>query len=108
MDNSSSFVSEVLAKRKVLISLLLIVGTLSSTLFVVILSQRSQDIRSRASEQLDKIPSPTEEFISPKGNYKIIYEKVRWTPEIKTDETFGSRAVFNLNKEYGSARLDVI
>jgi len=77
---------------------------LSSTIFITILSQRPQNIHSRASnESFDNLPSLTAEFISPKSYYKLSYDQRQWTV-IKSD----SGVTFNLNKEYGSARLDII
>lgn len=43
------------------------------------------------------------EFISPKGQYKLSYDQRYWT-----HHSFGPRVIFNLNKEYGFARLDII
>lgn len=77
-------------------------------MFIMIFSRRPQDIRSKASESTDNLPRFTAEFVSPKGKYKLSYDKNRWTYLIQPDETFGSRVTFNLSKEYGFARLDII
>lgn len=91
-------------KRKILISAFLISGMLSATIFTTIISQRPQNIRSRASnESFDKLTSLTAEFVSPKGQYKLSYDQRQWTT---SKSNSGIR--FNLNKEYGSARLDII
>lgn len=104
MNKLSAIIAFINEKRRILISILLISGILNSTAFVTILSQRHQNIRSRASnESLDNLPSPNSEFISPKGHYKLPYDQRQWTVS-KSD----SGATFTLNKEYGSARLDII
>lgn len=107
MDQSLPIIAFVLEKRKILISLFLIIGMFSATIFTVIIAQRPQDIRSKASESVD-LPKLTTEFISPLRYYKLSYDQGRWTPVVKTDEAFGPRVVFNLNEEYGNARLDII
>lgn len=70
---------------------------------VVILSQRPQIYHSKAAEQTTYILQNTVEFTSPKTFYRISYDKRYWTTS-----TFGPRVIFNLNKEYGAARLDII
>ena len=103
MSKLSAFIAFIKEKRKVLIFVFLTGGILSSTIFITILSQRPQNIRSRASnESFDKLPNFTAEFISPKSYYKLLFDQRQWTV-IKSD----SRVTFNLNKEYGSARLDI-
>lgn len=61
---------------------------------------------TEAAEIIDK--STHLGFISPKGLYKLSYDQNQWTYLIQKDEDFGERVVFNLNKEYGYVRLDVI
>lgn len=48
------------------------------------------------------------EFISPKKQYKLLFDQRQWTYLDTSDETFGSRVVFNLSKDYGAARVDII
>lgn len=79
-------------------------GILSSTIFITILAQRPQNIRSRASnESFDNLSSLAADFISPKDYYKLPYDQRQWTVS-ESD----SKVIFTLNKEYGSARLDII
>lgn len=104
MNKLSAFIANIQEKRKVLIFVFLTGGIISSTIFITILSQRPQNIRSRASnESSDNLSNFTAEFISPTSYYKLSYDQRQWTV-IKSD----SRVTFNLNKEYGSARLDII
>ena len=104
MNKLSVFTSFIEEKRKILASVFLTLGMLSSTIFIVILSQRPQNIRSRASnESFDNLLHLTAEFISPKGYYKLPYDQRQWTVG-KSD----SGAIFTLSKEYGAARVDII
>lgn len=108
MNKLSAIIVFIKEKRKILASLFLIIGMFSSIIFVMILSKRPQDIRSKASESSDNLPPSEEEFVSPKAQYKLFFDQRQWTHLIQPDETFGLRVVFNLNKEYGSARLDIV
>ena len=108
MNKLSAIITFIKEKRKILASLLLIIGMFASTVFVMILSQRPQDIRSKASESSGNLAHFTEEFVSPNGQYKLSYDQRQWAPIVQSDETFTSRVIFNLNKEYGLARLDII
>lgn len=108
MNKVSAVIANILKNRKILISLFLISGLFSSAICIAILSQRPQDIRSKANEYVDHVPPLTTEFVSPRGQYKLSYDQRRWTPTISADEIFGSRVIFRLNKEYGAARLDII
>lgn len=82
---------------------------LSLIIFTTILSQNQQDIRSRAStESVDNLPSLVSEFVSPQGRYKLVYDPRQWTQAVEPDQVFGSKAIFTLNKEYGSARVDIM
>ncbi len=47
-------------------------------------------------------------FDSPKGFYKLPFDKRLWTYKLVPDENFGQKVVFNLNNEYGFSRLDMI
>lgn len=96
-------------KRKILISALLFLGLLSSTMIGLVLVQRSQNLQSKASTvgTLD-IDTNTLKFTSPQGLYQLSYDQRLWTQTIEPDKNFGSRLVFNLNKEYGFGRLDII
>lgn len=96
--------------RKILISLCLIIGVASATVDGIILAQRPQILRSRASEALpaDSLPAFTRQFVSSSGKYSITFDQRVWTQTIQPDSIFGSRVIFNLNSEYGRARLDII
>lgn len=63
----------------------------------------SQLYPKAVSEAAELPISATLEFISPKGLYKLFYDPRYWT-----HHNFGPRVIFNLNKEYGFARLDII
>lgn len=101
----SSITTFIKEKRKILISLFFTVGILSATVDSIILVQRPQTYKSKAasftipSTGLDNIA----EFISPRSLYKLSYDKRYWTIQ-----RIGSRAVFNLNQDYGFARLDIV
>ena len=85
-----------------------------STLFVefVYADNTAQEIISliqiNSSSLKDDSLSNDIEFLSPKKLYKLSFDQRRWSYLVETDEAFGSRVIFNLNKEYGSARLDII
>lgn len=99
-----SAVAFIKEKRKILASLLFTVGILSALIEGMILVSRPQTYRSKAADIIQ--PSDLQniaEFTSPKNFYKLPYNKRYWTVG-----NFGQRVVFNLNKEYGSARLDII
>ena len=101
MSKLSSIVDFIRGKRKILISLFLTIGILSSLVDALILVSRPQTYRSKASS--DQISPQTKvEFTSPKTIYSISYDKRYWTIS-----NFGPRVIFSLNKEYGSARLDL-
>lgn len=102
----SSLIDFIKEKRKVLISVFLVIGLLSSLGDVLILVQRPQNIRSKASEAnktSEIAPRFATEFISPSKFYKVTYDLRQWV-----QHNVGSRVVFDLNKEYGFARLDII
>lgn len=104
MNKLLTLVTFIKEKRKILISVFFISGMLSSIIFVMIFSQRPQNIRSRASnESFDQLLNFTTEFISPKGYYKLPYDQRQWTVS-KSD----SGVIFTLNNEYGAARLDIV
>lgn len=104
-------------KRALLISLFLTLGILSSLVSVIIVVQRPQIFLSKAASSKSFInkpeetvvePDTTAHFTSPDSQYKLSYDKRQWTYLNQQDQTFGSRTVFQLNKEYGFARLDII
>lgn len=102
----SSIISFIIQKRKILISLFLVIGILSALGDTLILVQRPHDVRSKASgsnQTAEISPQFTTEFISPKKQYKVVFDLRQWT-----HHNFGPRVVFDLNKEYGFARLDII
>lgn len=104
-------ISFILERRKILISLFLFIGLLSSIVVGVILAQRSQTNRSKASESnktYADLAKNTTEFISSAGGYKLIFDQRQWTFNESLDQKYGSRVIFNLNNEYGFARLDII
>lgn len=89
-----------------LISLFLTIGILCAIVDGVILVQRPQIYKSKASTSANISPSDTKEiveFTSPKGIYNLSYDSRLWIPQ-----KLSTRTVFNLNKEYGFARLDII
>lgn len=116
MDRFSSVILFIEVNRKTLVSLFLVLGLLSATIDGIILLQRPLTYRSKASNESQKtpvvepgsLPSSVVEFISPKGWYKLPYDQKQWTHNVKPDETFGSRVIFNLREGYGYARLDII
>lgn len=65
-------------------------------------------VRISSSSLSDVSSENYTEFLSPMGNYKLSFDQSQWSSAIETDEVFGSRVIFNLNKEYGLARLDII
>jgi len=102
----SEIIDFIKKKRKILASFFLTIGILSSLIDVLILVQRPHDVRSKATESNVEVklsPEFTEKFISSKNKYEIMFDKRLWT-----HESIGLREVFNLNKEYGLARLDII
>ncbi|MBI2338639.1 trypsin-like peptidase domain-containing protein [Candidatus Daviesbacteria bacterium] len=107
MDIFSTLVGFIKEKRVILISLFLTLGILSSMVSVITLVQRPQIFLSKASSP-NVEPDATTLFVSPGNKYKLSYDKRQWTYQTQPDETFGSRVVFDLNKEYGFARLDII
>lgn len=99
----TTFIEE---KRKILASVFLTLGMLSSTVVVIILLQRPQTYLSKAeklSGEIDHSKDYTFDFVSPKGYYKLPYDQRQWTVS-QSD----SKAIFTLSKEYGAARLDII
>ncbi|MBI2017426.1 trypsin-like peptidase domain-containing protein [Candidatus Daviesbacteria bacterium] len=77
---------------------------------VVIFQQRSQVYRSKAASpsQIDPLSQTYSEFTLPKTQYKIKYDQRQWKYDINSDELYGSRVIFTLNKDYGYARLDIL
>ena len=72
----------------------------------IILVQRPQIYKSKAASFVNQLPTTFEnitEFISPQRLYKLSYDIRYWTIQ-----ELGPRVMFNLNKDYGSARLDII
>ena len=98
-------------KRKILISIFILLGLVSSIFTIVILQQSSQTYRSNAAS-LDSIKTYQAQsianFISPKGRYKLSYDQRQWAKSIQSDVAFGEKTVFTLNKEFGAARLDIV
>lgn len=73
----------------------------------IILVQRPQVYKSQATSSTDQIPPNAEniiEFASPLGVYSLSYDARLWG----TPQKLGRRAVFNLNWEYGFARVDIV
>ena len=103
LSTTITFIGE---KRKTLASIFLVIGLCCSTVFITLLLQRPQEIRSRASDAFDSQSTLTE-FISPQNHYKLVYNQTMWTPTVETAYD-GSTVVFTLNKAYGFARLDII
>lgn len=96
-----SFIKE---KRKILISLFLTIGLLSASLDGLILVQRPQTYKSKAaSSSPPPTPENITEFTSPRRLYNLSYDNRLWVPQ-----KLGARAQFNLNQEYGFARLDIV
>lgn len=108
MNKLLEIITFIKQKRKILASLFLIIGMFSSTIFVMTLAKRPQDIRSKASESTDNLAYFTKDFVSPKDQYKLSYDQRKWTHTSQSDETYSSRVIFNLNNEYGFARVDII
>ena len=96
-----SFIKE---NRKILISVFLSVGILSAVVDGIILVQRPQTYFSKAASSR---PSPTpgniREFTSSRGLYSLSYDNRLWV-----SQHLGNRVRFDLNQEYGFARLDIV
>ena len=93
MDKISSLIDFIKEKRKILTSLFLVLGILSALGYTLILVQRPQDIRSKASEVSKTNETPpgfTSEFISLLNIYKITYDLRQWSYH-----TVGSSVVFD-------------
>ncbi|MBI4035765.1 trypsin-like peptidase domain-containing protein [Candidatus Daviesbacteria bacterium] len=111
MNRLSTVIIFIEDKRKILISLFLVVGLVSATIDGIILVQRPVTYQSKASSKFQKKlsvvepaqPSSVVKFASPKGLYKLSYDPKQWTL-IQDKE----RVTFNLRKEYGYARLDIL
>ncbi|OGH24053.1 MAG: hypothetical protein A2698_00820 [Candidatus Levybacteria bacterium RIFCSPHIGHO2_01_FULL_42_15] len=73
-----------------------------ATLLIEFLYSDGTSKKAVSSIQINGSPNYAIEFTSPKGQYKLPYDKRQWTVS-----TFGSKAIFTLNKEYGAARLDI-
>lgn len=78
-----------------------------ATLFVEFLYPDNTTQRVVSSVEIDALKDTADDFLSPKGYYKILYDQKRWSKNVETEEAAESKVVFNLNKEYGFARLDV-
>lgn len=99
----SAVIDFIRQKRKILASLFFTIAILSSMVDVFILVQRPQTYKSKAASLVPTDqPSDVMEFTSPKGLYNISFDKRYWTMSNP-----GSKVIFSLDKEYGSARLDV-
>lgn len=97
----TSFIKE---KRKILISLFLTVGIVSAVVDSIILVQRPQTYKSKAaSSSQPSTPENITEFTSLRYLYSLAYDNRLWVPQ-----RLGNRARFNLNQEYGFARLDIV
>lgn len=73
----------------------------------IILVQRPQVYKSQAASSTDQIPPNAEniiEFASPLGVYSLSYDARLWG----VPQKLGRRAIFNLNHEYGFARVDIV
>lgn len=105
MNKLSSLVGFIKQKRKILVSLFLIIGLASSLIEVLILIQRPHDLRSKASgsNQVEPLLEFTALFSSPNNQYEITFDQRLWT-----HRSSGPREIFDLNKEYGFASLDII
>lgn len=70
----------------------------------MILVQRPQTYKSKAASS-SPLPTPENitEFTSPRHSYLLSYDNRLWVPQ-----KLGNRARFNLNQEYGFARLDIV
>lgn len=106
----SGIISFIKEKRKILASFFLIIGMFSSTIVVIIFSQRSQTYLSRASDSTTADPSEQHifNFASSKGYFHVSLDQRQWNYFVEPDKTFGERAVFNLKNEYGVARVDIM
>jgi len=79
---------------------------LSATVDGIVLVQRPQTYKSKAASSANQLPAGLEnitEFVSPKGLYRLSYDVRYWSTQ-----KLGPRVIFNLNKDYGSARLDIV
>lgn len=103
----STIIDFLKEKRTILASAFLVIGILSSTLTVIIAMQHPQTIRSRASEPSAGIENLLE-YKSSNGTYQLTFDQRLWQMDNKADSLFGTRIIFNLNKDYGLARLDII
>lgn len=122
MDKLAAIIIFIQEKRKVLTSALLTIGIFSALIDVFIILQLPQTYQPKAGYsalflkklyQSAKATGPDNgsashlqnitEFTSPKNLYTLAFDKRYWSVG-----TFGSGVAFNLNKEYGSARLDII
>lgn len=108
MNGLSAVITFVENKRKILASLFLVIGLLSTIVVGVILVQRPQIFYSKATEKSLSKTLPFLELVSPTGSYRVSYNQRQWDKVDKPDEIFGSRVIFNLRQDYGYARLDIV
>ncbi len=110
MNKLISFAYFIQKNRKTLISILILVGLISSLFTLVIFQQRSQTIRSEANSTptTSQLLNYNYNFISPNGYYKLSYDPRYWSYSTLKDDVFGSRTIFSLNYDFGSARIDII
>lgn len=73
------------------------------TLFVEFLYPGGASQKIVSSAQIDHSQGYIFDFVSPNGQYKLLYDQRQWTVS-----KLGPRVIFTLNKEYGAARLDII
>lgn len=103
MNKLTAIIDSIKAKRKILISLFLTLGIFSALVDTLILAQRPQTYRSKAAGQSPDDLQNIMEFTSPKTFYKLTFDKRYWTTQ-----KLATKVIFNLNREYGFARLDII
>lgn len=97
--------------RDKLVFLILIFFSASAIIAYIVISftipfkdRLFQSLYPKAVSEAAQLQRPdTLEFTSPKGLYKLTYDPRYWT-----HHTVGSKVIFDLNKEYGFARLDII